>query len=146
MDKANLEFVKRKLRSEGFKLTMPRLAIIEYLISVSSHPDVQQIYDGMRTEHPGIGIATIYRTVDLLERIGLLRTLKLESGHLRYEIIRPGDHHHHLVCTGCGQVSEFGDCNFQMITEAIEKKTRFKIRGHNLEAYGLCSRCYALTG
>ncbi len=146
MDKANLEFVKRKLRSEGFKLTMPRLAIIEYLISVSGHPDVQQIYDGIRTEHPGIGIATIYRTVDLLERIGLLRTLKLESGHLRYEIIRPGDHHHHLVCTCCGQVSEFGDCNFQMIAEAIEKKTRFKIRGHNLEAYGLCSRCYALTG
>ena len=146
MDKAILELVKSKLRGEGFKLTTPRLAIIEYLVSVSDHPDVQQIYKGMRTEHPGIGIATIYRTLDLLERIGLLKVLKLESGHLRYEITRPGDHHHHLICTGCGQVCEFGDCSFQMIAATIEKKTRFKIRGHSLEAYGLCPRCYALTG
>ncbi len=80
----------------------------------------------MRTELPDIEIAIIYHIVDLLGRIGLLKVLKLESSHLRYEITRHGDHHHHLIFTGC---------NFQMIATAIEKKTRFKIRGHNLEAY-----------
>lgn len=133
--------VKEELRRKGNKLTGPRLAIIEYLVRVKGHPGVQEIFEGIRAETPGIGMATVYRTVDLYCELGILRALTLRNNHLRYELNRPDDHHHHLVCEKCGCIIEFGSCNFQLIASGIEKATRFKIKEHIIEAYGLCPRC-----
>ena len=102
---------------------------------------MQEIYEGIMVECPGIGLATVYRTIDLFLETGVLRALTLRNNHLRYESNWSDDHHHHIVCTGCGQISEFGSCNFQLITREIEKVTRFRIHDHTLEAYGLCPMC-----
>lgn len=136
-----VDAVKERLSLEGYKLTAPRLAIISYMAGVKGHPAMQDIYEGMQAEAPGIGMATVYRTIDLLQKLGVLRVLNLRKHPLRYELKRPGDHHHHLVCNACGQVMEFGSCNFQSIAEEIEKVTRFKIEEHALEAYGYCPQC-----
>ncbi len=133
--------VKRELHQKGYKLTGPRLAIIGYLIRVKGHPGVQEIFEGIRAEATGIGMATVYRTVDLFCELGILRALTLRNNHLRYELNWPDDHHHHLICKECDRVIEFGSCNFQLITREIEKVTRFKIQEHNVEAYGLCPKC-----
>lgn len=135
------EMVKEELKKNGYKLTGPRLAILEYMISNDNHPDMQEIYEGIRADNPGIGMATVYRTVDLFLELGILRALTLRNSRLRYELNRPDDHHHHLICTGCGKVTEFGSCNFRLISGEIEQVTRFKIFEHNLEAYGLCPQC-----
>ncbi|HSW36213.1 MAG TPA: Fur family transcriptional regulator [Candidatus Limnocylindrales bacterium] len=132
---------KKRLRQRGYKLTQPRLAILEYLVEKAKHQDVQGIYTSIQKKHPGIGMATVYRTVDLFMEIGVLRTLTFKNNSPRYEIAWPDDHHHHLTCTGCGQMIEFSSCSFQQITAEIEKATRFTIQEHTLEAYGLCSQC-----
>ncbi len=141
MKEIYIETAKEGLQRQGYKLTGPRLAIIRYLAGEKGHPDIRQIFTRIRSEHPGIGIATVYRTVDLLLELGFLRAITIKKNQLRYEVNWPGDHHHHLVCKGCGRVIEFGSCNFQLISKEIEKVTRFRIEEHILEAYGLCHDC-----
>ncbi len=133
--------LKEELRARGFKLTAPRLAIIDYLADENGHPSVQDIYEGIRSEAPNIGMATIYRTVDLLLEIGVLRAFTLQDNRLRYEMNWPGNHHHHLICRRCGEVLEFGSCNFQLIAEEIEQVTRYRIHEHTLEVFGTCPQC-----
>lgn len=142
--KAYLQEAKELLRRKGYRVTGPRLAILGYLAEIKGHLNAQEIYGGIRSEHPGIGMATVYRTLDLLANVGLLRILALKNNQARYELVRPGDHHHHLVCKTCGDITEFGSCNFQLISGEIEAATRFKIDEHTLEVYGCCPAC--ITG
>jgi len=135
-----IKAVTEKLRERGYKLTGPRLAVIDYLAREKRHPGLQKIYKGILVEHPGIGIATVYRTIDLLIAVGVLRELNLRNSQLRYEL-NYADHHHYLICTSCGKVNEFDNCNFQLIAGELEEQTHFKIEEHTLEAYGLCAHC-----
>jgi len=143
MSSFHFEKVKAVLRREGYKLTGPRLAIIDYMTREKGHPDVQAIYRGIRSEYPGIGMATVYRTVEILVKTGILKALVLKNNQVRYELNRPGDHHHHLVCKACGEIAEFGSCNFKSISGEIEEVSRFRIEEHTLEAYGHCPECLA---
>ena len=141
MDSLFLEEAKTMLRRKGYRLTGPRLAILDYMIRLEGHPDVQDIFEGIRSECPDIGVATVYRTVDLLVKAGLMRALVLKNSQVRYELSRPDDHHHHLVCKVCGEIAEFASCNFKAISKEIADLTRFRIEEHNLEVYGRCSDC-----
>ena len=136
-----LQALKEKLKEKGFKLTEPRLRVLEYLVNTADHPGIQEIFNAIRREHKGIGLATVYRTMDLLVDTGMVKPLQLNGARLRYELNRPQDHHHHLICTACGRIVEFGSCSFHCIVEDIEKITRFRVKGHYLEAYGLCPHC-----
>jgi len=138
-----LQEARELLRRKGYRLTGPRLAILGYLAEVKGHPNAQGIYAGIHSEYPEIGMATVYRTVDLLAKVGLLRILALKNNQARYELNRPGDHHHHLVCKTCGKIAEFDSCNFQLISVEIEEVTRFRIDEHTLEVYGCCPGCLA---
>ncbi len=141
MDSLFLEEAKTMLRRKGYRLTGPRLAILDYMIREKGHPDVQDIFEGIRSECPGIGVATIYRTVDLLVKAGLMRALVFKGNQVRYELNRPDDHHHHLVCKACGEIEEFASCNFKAISKEIADITCFRIEEHTLEVYGHCSNC-----
>jgi len=141
MGNSYVEQTKAILSTKGYKLTRPRLVILDYMARENGHPSVQEIYEGIRFSYSEIGIATVYRTVDLLVEIGFLRALVLLNNQLRYELNRPGDHHHHLVCKACGEIVEFNSCNFNNISEDIEEATYFKIEEHNLEVYGYCPDC-----
>ena len=134
---------KELLKEKGYRLTGPRLAILRYLAEEKGHPDIPKIYAEIKAECPGIGIATIYRTIELYLHLGIVRVLTLNDNQLRYELNRPEDHHHHLICKACQQIVEIGSCSFQLIAGEIEKVTRFRIDEHNLEVYGLCPKCLA---
>ena len=135
------EALKKKLKTQGFKITGPRLAIIEYLIATDDHPDIQDIHNKVIKLYPGIGVATVYRTLQLFQRLHVVNVIELNDGRQRYEINMPHDHHHHLVCTECRRVVEFGNCNFPQLIENIEAATRFKIHSHSTIAYGKCPQC-----
>ncbi|MFO7952195.1 MAG: Fur family transcriptional regulator [Bacillota bacterium] len=141
MKNSLLEETKELLKNKGYKLTGPRLAILQYLAREKGHPDITEIYEGIKQEYPGIGIATVYRNIDLFLRLGIVRALTLKNSQLRYELNNPEDYHHHLICKSCQQIVEFGSCSFQSIAGEIEKVTRFQIDEHNLEVYGLCPKC-----
>jgi Fur family transcriptional regulator, ferric uptake regulator len=141
MEEYYMQVVKNKLKKMGYKLTGPRLAILELLVKEKGHFSVVEIYSRICLKKQGIGIATVYRTVDLLLETGILRMLTLKGSQPVFEINRPDDHHHHLICRSCGRIIEFNSCNFKSIAGEIERATRFIIEEHTLEAYGLCPEC-----
>ncbi|HOB86454.1 MAG TPA: Fur family transcriptional regulator [Bacillota bacterium] len=141
MSKQFLATAQAKLKAEGYRLTGPRRHILEYLAGSGGHPDAQDIYNAVKERYPAVGLATVYRTLELLVKLGLVRTLLLKDQRRRFEIRLPADNHHHLICTRCGTIVEFGHCAFSSILPDLERTTCFSIQGHTLEAYGLCSYC-----
>lgn len=139
--KSLLNQIQDDLKEKGFKITGPRSAIISFLIDTNDHPEIQDIHDEVTKKYPGIGIATVYRTIELLRELKLISIIELLDGRQRYELNLPNDHHHHLVCTDCKRIVEFGNCNFKQLIDDIESSTRFKIDSHTTTAYGLCPQC-----
>jgi Fe2+ or Zn2+ uptake regulation protein len=127
-----LEGIIGKIRGRGFKATPQRVAVLE-AIRAEQH----QSLEGIRARCPGVGIVTVYRTLDLLSQLGLVRRLDLGDGS-RYELAE--DHHHHLICEECGSVAEFELCplDLRMLPEVGDD---FEVRAHSLEVYGRCSSC-----
>ncbi len=89
---------------------------------------------------PGVGRATVFRTVKLLQESGALCRLVLEDGGIRYQL-SAGGHHHHLVCSRCGAVTEFDDPTLDALILTTARHQRFQLDGHSLELYGTCANC-----
>ena len=121
-----------RIRAFGYKATPQRLAILE-AIAAEQH----QSLEGIRARCPGVGMVTVYRTLGLLSGLGLVRRLDLGSGP-RYELAE--DHHHHLVCEGCGQIREFEQCPLDLRGLPGDYGD-FQVSAHSLEVYGTCSEC-----
>ncbi len=127
-----LEGIIGKIRGGGFKATPQRVAVLE-AISAEQH----QSLEGIRSRCPGVGMVTVYRTLDLLSGLGLVRRLDLGDGP-RYELAE--DHHHHLICEHCGDVKEFEQCPLDL-RQLPELGGDFEVRAHSLEVYGRCAAC-----
>ena len=140
-----MEVLKEKLKSTGFKITPQRRAIIEVLIeNDDKHLSSEEIYDKVRVNCPEIGLATVYRTMQLLDEIDAISRLNLDDGCIRYEINVEGEdshHHHHLICSECGKIIEVKEDLLDSIEERIEKDYKFQIKDHDLKFYGKCSDC-----
>lgn len=131
--------------------TGPREAIMKLLSQTSKHLSAKEIYAALHKYYPGIGLTTVYRTLDLLARMGFIHKLSIGDRHYRYEFIS-GDksehHHHHLICTHCGKIinySEFVDEELALIKkteERLAKKYNFSIQDHNIEFLGICEDCH----
>ena len=125
------------LAAKGYRLTGSRRAVVEAMLAgddLFSVADVQRLV-------PRIGRATVFRTMKLLVDLDLVCRVRLEDGSLRYRVSRNDAHHHHLVCSGCGNVEDFSDCDLDAMSETIAGRTRYEIQGHWLELYGLCPEC-----
>jgi Fur family transcriptional regulator, ferric uptake regulator len=127
-----LDAAIRQIRDRGYKATPQRLAILE-AVAAEQH----QSLEGIRARCPGVGMVTVYRTLGLLSGLGLVRRLDLGAGP-RYELAE--DHHHHLICEGCGEITEFEQCPLDLrgLPGACGD---FQVRAHSLEVYGSCSDC-----
>jgi Fur family transcriptional regulator, ferric uptake regulator len=122
----------RRIRSCGYKATPQRLAVLA-AVAAEQH----QSLEGIRARCPRVGMVTVYRTLGLLSGLGLVRRLDLGSGP-RYELAE--DHHHHLICEGCGKITEFEQCPLDLRGLPIACDD-FQVRAHSLEMYGTCSEC-----
>ena len=127
-----LDVAVRRIRACGYKATPQRLAVLE-AIAAEQH----QSLEGIRARCPGVGMVTVYRTLGLLSGLGLVRRLDLGAGP-RYELAE--DHHHHLICEGCGEITEFQQCPLDLFGLPVACGD-FQIRAHSLEVYGTCSDC-----
>ena len=128
------------LRQNGHRLTRARRAILEALVESGGHISADELVDLVHDAAPGVGRMTVYRTLDLLHELSLIRPVYQGTGAAHYILMEDG-HHHHLVCTGCQQVVEFDDCAAQEIGRALGNRFNFQIEGHLLEFYGLCPEC-----
>jgi len=132
------------LRREGHKLTPQRRAVLGVIAQSHEHFTPAAIYEKVRREYPGIGLVTVYRTLDLLIGLGLLCEVHTAGNQRSYSMRRPSGHHHHLVCSDCGTVIDFTNCDLSELEQVLSRQTGFKIRGHLLEFRGLCQNCQKL--
>ncbi len=136
--------LKELLRRSGYKFTGQRSAVLDVLLKYSdSHMSIDDIFSLVKQTNPEIGIATVYRTLTLLEKIGIVIKLDLDDGFSRYELSRQNeDHrHHHLICSKCGSVSEVEEDLLDSLEEQILKKNGFLVTDHRVKFYGLCKKC-----
>lgn len=141
---SEIEKLKKNLKEKGYKLTPQRRAIVDIIIrNEGNHLTTEELYDLVKVECPEIGLATVYRTVQLLEELGVVSKLDLNDGCYRYELVQENENHqhHHLVCSECGKVIEVQGDLLDVLEHEIETKYNFKIKNHSVKFYGICSEC-----
>jgi len=129
--------------------TIPREDILDLLIRTQQHLTVKEIYAALNPLNPEMGLTTIYRTLELLDKAGLVRKIFTGDGQTRYEYKRDdhADHHHHLICTACGKILNYRDFEKEEMDlvrkteDILARKHGFLIRDHNIEFLGLCEDC-----
>lgn len=132
--------LRQALHDRGLKLTRSRLAVLQVLVATSEHLKVAEVHRRALQIDGRIGLASVYRTMELLARLGLVKHVHVEHRQRHYARIR--EHHgHHLVCNGCGLVVEFSDCQLERLTRALARRTKFRIEGHCMEFFGQCRNC-----
>jgi len=129
------------LRRRGYKLTPQRRAVLDVIAHSRGHLTPAALYDRVHQRYPGIGVVTIYRTLGLLDQLGLICEVHAGDNCRSYLLRRPSEHHHHLICSGCGMVVDFVDCDLAQMTERISRKTGFEIDSHLVEFIGRCQEC-----
>ena len=137
-------YLKQKLKESGYKYTGQREAVLDSLVQCAGkHVSTEELFNFVKVEHPEIGLATVYRTLILLDKLKLVHKLDFDDGFSRYELVRPNeDHrHHHLICELCGNVSEVEDDLLDSLEEQILIKNGFLDKNHRVKFYGLCSNC-----
>lgn len=135
---------KEKLKEKGCKLTLQRRSVLDVLIAnCDSHLSTEEIYDIVKEKSPEIGLATVYRTVQLFEEMGIVDRLNFDDGCSRFELSSDESvhHHHHLICEKCNKVFEVENDLLDEIEREIERKYKFKIHDHNVMFYGICEEC-----
>ena len=146
----NQEQFKNLLKQNGLKVTTQRVAILEVLDSrPGKHLTAEEIYDYVREKYPEIGIATVYRTIQVLSELNLIDKLNLDDGYVRYEISKgskedASHHHHHLICLNCGNVYAFQDDLLETLEERIMDTLGFQVVDHEVKLYGHCKGCRAM--
>lgn len=142
---------QHRLHGHCSRWTVPRQAVLDFLSRRPGHVSAKDIYGSLSDACPGIGMTTVYRTLDLLERTGFIQRITLGDGQARYEFKPPDrmDHHHHLICTGCGKIIDYKDFAREELElvkkteDALAKRHGFRIDDHNIQFLGLCDRCQA---
>lgn len=127
------------LKRKGYRLTNQRRIIVHEL-EEARHLSAEEIYDRVKGEHPDMGLSTVYRTLDLLHELGIVRKEDFGEGYSRYELMTEKPHHH-ARCQRCGTVIEFNEELVGYLALQVERETGFVTDWHELTLYGRCSRC-----
>jgi len=135
---STLETLHRKgLRNGG-----ARHAVIDLLAEQDCCLTAQEIFDRLRESGRKVGIASVYRVLELLTSEALVQRIDLGSGIARYEPIHSGgDHHHHLVCDSCGRVEAFEDPSLERALVDLESTSGYLVAGHDVVLHGACAAC-----
>ena len=129
------------LQSQGLKLTRERVALLREIFATHYHFEADELLGKMKEKAVKISRATIYRTLELLVKSGMVRRVHLGEDHYHYEHVRGDSHHDHLICTTCGNVIEFHDPVLEARQLEICEKRRFTPTFHNLQILGICDAC-----
>lgn len=136
----HLSTIRRTLEQNGHRLTAARQSILNVLVSSDGHVTADELVELVREQNPKVGRMTVYRTLDLLSELGLVRPIYQGTGAAHYVLMQNG-HHHHLICSRCARVVEFDDCLLERLEETIGGRFNFQMQGHLVELYGLCPNC-----
>ncbi|ADO76990.1 Fur family transcriptional regulator [Halanaerobium praevalens] len=141
MEKLKDKF-KRKLAENNYKLTKQREMILETILTKENwHFTAEELFSAVREKDKDIGMATIYRTLELMQNLNIVHVLDFNDDSRKYEIYLEETHHHHLICKNCGKLIEFSDQDINYFESELEEKYGFEITEHKLRFYGYCDKC-----
>ncbi len=138
---ALLESFRRYLRDHRQPVTRQRNRVAEVVLLSDEHLSVEQIRRRLAQQGGQVGLATIYRTLELLEKSGLVRGHDFGQGFRRYEPLSAQAHHEHLICRRCGSVEEFSHERLERMLPIIADEHGFQPERHRVEIYGVCRSC-----
>jgi Fur family ferric uptake transcriptional regulator len=141
MKKKAAEQLMEYLAGQGLKSTQQRDEILKVFVGAGRHLSAEELYALVKKSYPGIGYATVYRTLKLLAEAGLAEERRFEDGFTRYEYRATNGHHDHLICTKCGSIIEFENARIEELQQDVARKNKFLVQNHKLELYGLCAVC-----
>ena len=127
------------LRENGFKVTPQRLAVYETLAATHEHPSAEMLYKTLRPKYPSMSFATVYKTVEILNRLHVIQILNTGEDSFRYDA--DISEHHHVQCTCCGKVEDLFNVDDSGIMAQAEKQSGYKLSGHQFYFYGICEDC-----
>lgn len=139
-----IEKIKQQLQTRGYKLTSQREATVRVLLeNEADHLSAEDVFMLVKDKAPEIGLATVYRTLELLSDLHVVEKMNFGDGVARYDLRNESTHHHHhhLICVQCGSVEEIMDDWLGPLEERLEKEYNFKVLDHRLDFQGLCRKC-----
>ncbi len=129
------------LREHGYKVTPQRLAVYEALADETWHPNAEMLYNKLQPRFPAMSLATVYKTVEILNDIHVIQVLNTGEDSFRYDANT--NEHYHLRCLGCGAVEDalMDEGIKEQLTQSVEKQSGYKVSGRQFYFFGLCPKC-----
>ena len=135
--------IKRLFKDKKLRLSHPRLLIYQELSNSQSPLSPQELYQCLLKKQRKIGLTSIYRSLDLFESLGIVFKI-INGSSVKYRVCEIEDHHHHIVCKGCGNVVELDFCDISDWSKKVTESTGYQVIDHQLNFYGFCKTCKAL--
>ncbi len=136
-----LEYASEKLRAGGYRITAPRTRVLALLDGEERALSPYDIRDRLGRQRVKMDVVTVYRALEVLERLGLVHRVYSTGGYVRCWRSDLGEHHHHLVCTDCGRIVEITGDPMEQVVDRVEGESGYRVTGHILELVGLCRGC-----
>jgi len=131
----------RFLKERHYRITSERFIVLDAVLSTEGHFDADKLYLKLKNEGAKISRATVYKTLDILRRAGLVSKHQFDDGYSRYERAFGKALHHHLICVRCGEIIEFSNEKLLKIQNDVCKEKRFKPQSSTFQIFGLCEKC-----
>ena len=132
--------ITKRLQELGYRLTPQRMMIVAAVEGSDDHISAEEIYTKVKAQYPHMNMSTIYRTLELLERLGLVTETDMGEGRVRYHSADKG-HHHHLVCQKCGAIIDLDETLLFPLKDTLRQKYHFEADLRHLAIFGHCSGC-----
>lgn len=133
---------QRLLNKAGKRVTCQRTLLLDLIRQSEGHLDAENLYRQAKEKHPRLSLSTVYRTLQLFKRLGLVDEHHFGETHHHYEVRKHAEHHH-LVCLGCGDIVEFQNPLTSQMKKEVSKENDFQILDTEVRMVGLCSKCHA---
>jgi Fur family transcriptional regulator, ferric uptake regulator len=129
-----------KLSAQGYRMTPQRVMILTAIESSREHISAEEIYAQVAAKYPQVNISTVYRTLELLKKLGMVFEINLGEGRIRYHAEGSG-HHHHLVCQSCGEVIDIDEATLSSLRDILHRDYKFHAELRHVAIFGQCEKC-----
>ncbi|API90466.1 MULTISPECIES: Fur family transcriptional regulator [Bacillota] len=143
-----IDRIKKQLHAQSYKLTPQREATVRVLLErEEDHLSAEDVYLLVKEIAPEIGLATVYRTLELLSELKIVDKINFGDGVSRYDLRKEGakHSHHHLVCSECGSVEEIEEDLLEEVEKIVQNEWGFQVKDHRLTFHGVCKQCQTIT-
>ena len=132
--------IAERLREKGYRLTPQRLIILAAIEDSDEHISAEDIYAQVVARYPNVNISTVYRTLELLKKLGMVYEINLGEGRIRFHSEGSG-HHHHLICQSCGTVIDIDEATLSSLKDALLHDYGFQAELRHVGVFGICEKC-----